>query len=179
MVKDANRDDNKKKSTAIRKIILVERTRRSHKRILQAPGSKRGGSLSKIEVPIEYNGKIVGWKTLCETEEVHEAIVARNIKHLDQASETPFGSGEGYEHLHGPDRWKNMHDITNRVSKFKGATEEINKWIDSLQRAYGPNKLRRVVDHINEPITAQEFVFFCRKKGEHQIFPKWLSYRPL
>ena len=50
-----------------------------------------------------------------------------------------------------------MQDITDGVSKFKGETEEINKWVDSLQRAYDPIKLRHVVDHINEPIKAQEF----------------------
>ena len=74
---------------------------------------------------------------------------------------------------------KNMQDITDGVNKFKGATEKINKWVDSLQRVYDPNKLRRAVDHISEPITAQEFVIFFVKKGEHRIFPNWLSYRPL
>ena len=51
---------------------------------------------------IEVNSEVVGWLTLYETEDVHKAIIKCNIKHLEQAKETPFGQGEGYDHLHGP-----------------------------------------------------------------------------
>ena len=85
---------------------------------ISSPWTKKGGSLSKIEIPIEHNGEIVGWKTICETKEVHEAIVARNIEHFDQASPTPFGSSEGYNYLHGPNRWTHMKEITEGKSGF-------------------------------------------------------------
>ena len=99
MIQDADKADDNKRARAIRKIKHVEKTRRMHRRISQALGSKRGNSLAKIEVPIELEGRTVGWKTLCGTDKVRQAIIEIKIKHLDQASETPFGSREGYDHL--------------------------------------------------------------------------------
>ena len=51
MIQDNDKNDEKKKASAIRRIKHIEKTRRMHKRISQTLGSKRGGSLSKIEVP--------------------------------------------------------------------------------------------------------------------------------
>ena len=62
--------------------------------------------MSKIEVLVERDGDIVGWETICEAQEVHEAIVAQNTEHFGQASTTPFGSGEGYDPLQGTNQWE-------------------------------------------------------------------------
>ena len=96
--------------------------------------------MSKIEVLIERDGDIVGWKTICEAQEVHEAIVAWSIEHFDQASPTTFGNGDGYDHLHGT-----KNKITNGTSSFQGESEELNKW-ENLKWKYDPVKLRNEVE---------------------------------
>ena len=62
------------------------------------------------------NGEIIGWRTICDGEEVHSAIIERKMEHLEKAKPTLFGSSVGYDHLHGEDRLVNMENISRGKS---------------------------------------------------------------
>ena len=65
-------------------------------------GRHKNNRLTRIEVPEEEDdGNLRGWRVLCTEAEVHDMILSRNHKHMNQASETPFGHGKGYEALYG------------------------------------------------------------------------------
>ena len=115
-------------------------------------GSRKCGSLDKIEVSIESNWEIIGREILCETEEFHKAIIEK-IRHLEQAKKTPFGQGEGYDHLHGLRWWKNTKNINDGKSMFYSDFEEINKWVAELKKAYKTVKLKKEAEIISSPIT--------------------------
>ena len=70
------------KAKAIKNIKHIDKTNRTHGRIVQALGSKRGSFLHKIEVPIEQDSEIIGWKALCKNEVHSSDIIEPNMKHL-------------------------------------------------------------------------------------------------
>ena len=61
-----------------------------HSKISRVLDSKRGSSKSKIEVPIEADNEIVGWKTIRDADTMHDTNIERNIYHLEQARPTPL-----------------------------------------------------------------------------------------
>ena len=48
-----------------------------HVKIARVLGSKISSSLLKIEVPIDENGKITGWKIPCTANKVHDTIIEK------------------------------------------------------------------------------------------------------
>ena len=82
-----------------------ERQRWRYRRIKKALKKINGPGLMAIDAPIyDENGDIVAWDTLTKKDDVHQRIMDRNNKHLSQATDTPFGDGEGYEKLNGEDK---------------------------------------------------------------------------
>ena len=93
-------------------------------------------------------------------------VIQRNINHLQQASPTPFGHGKGYELLHGPERHITADKILNGTLEWKYPMEEVNEWVDQLQRAYKEDELQQEVDNINRPISEDEFIKYFKNKDE-------------
>ena len=96
------------------------------------------------------DGEITGWDVLCTKASIHDQIVRRNHEHMNQASATPFGNGDGYDALHGSARQTVMDQIHNGELKWKDPVEEVNQWVDELQATYDQEKLADEVNQIRE-----------------------------
>ena len=112
------------------------------------------GGLALVDVTILHDdGTIGGWESITDPKRLHDMVIERNINHLQQASPTPFGHGKGYDLLHGPERHTTAEKILNGTLEWKYPMEEVNKWVEQLQRAYKEDKLQQEVDNINCPIS--------------------------
>ena len=82
-IDEADKNDDKKLASALHRIKHIEKTRHMHRKITSTLGSKCGTSLARIEVLYVIKGEKIGWRTLCTGKEVHEAIISRNLSHLE------------------------------------------------------------------------------------------------
>ena len=61
----------------------------------------KNAGLTNLDFPIyDHERKILGWESIITKEEIHQALIEMNSQHLNQAQDTPFGHGEGYNLLH-------------------------------------------------------------------------------
>ena len=111
-------------------------------------------------------GEITGWDVLCTKAAIHDQIVRRNHEHMNQASATPFGNGDGYDALHGLARQTVMDQIHNGELKWKDPVEEVNRWVDELQATYNQENLADEVNQIGKAISVKEFCRFYKLKQE-------------
>ena len=95
---------------------------------------------------VNDDGEITGWDVLCTKAAIHDQIVRRNHEHMNQASATPFGNGDGYDALHGLARQTVMDQIHNGELKWKDLVKEVNQWVDELQAAYDQGNLADEVE---------------------------------
>ena len=99
---DAVKENEEVREKHIAEIKKQERCRRRFRKIKRVLHKVHGPGMMSLDAPVaDDNGDIVGWETLTRKKEVHDKIISRNDKHLSQATNTPFGSGEGYERLTG------------------------------------------------------------------------------
>ena len=96
-----------------------EKSKQMHRRILAALGKSHRGGLCKVDVPIEENGVTTQWRTVTDTRDLKYLIVDRNRECLQQADQNPFGTGEGYEMLHGEYCFINMNKILEGQFTYK------------------------------------------------------------
>ena len=106
--------NNKEARTKVIKAIKHrEASRIIHRKISQALGWHTKGKLAKVEVPVKYDGEILGWRRISDLVGVQERVVERNKNRLSQTRPTLFGSGPGFVLIHGNQRWKHMEDISS------------------------------------------------------------------
>ena len=130
LIADKHKDTPEEHKKAIEKIKNKHKSKRQFLRIKTALNRLKNSSLRRLEVPVhESDGKVMGWDVLCTKALVHERIVKRNHKHMDQASATPFGSGSGYDAIHGSARKEVMEDIHNGNLEWDDPVKEVNKWV--------------------------------------------------
>ena len=133
MLDESGKNDEEWKVKELKQIKHIDNFHRTHSKISKVMGSKRGYSLVKIQVPIEVNGDIIGWHTVCQEEEVHQSILECNLQYLKQAKLTLFGNGEGYKHLHGENMWKNMRKISEGTDEYKSDVDNVKRWSEELK----------------------------------------------
>ena len=123
----------KDKETQESHMKVIEQIKQKHRRKKQFLCIKstlnriKNSSLKRLEVPlVDDDGEITGWDVLCTKAAIHDRIVKRNHEHMNQASATPFGNGEGYDVLHGPARQTVMDQIHRGDLKWNDPVEELN-----------------------------------------------------
>ena len=100
------------------------------------------------------NREITAWQSVTAPDELNEAITQRNRRHLHQAAPTPEGHGKGYNLFHGQDRHDTARKVLEGQLEWTHPVEEVNEYIDNLQRAFDADKLQDKVKLINAVVTA-------------------------
>lgn len=162
-----NAADSDQKKAAIRQIKYRENTRWRFRRIRNTLNRINAGGLAGVDVPLYGDsGAICGWKSITESNELHQVLVDRNLEHLHQASATPIGHGEGYELFHGPDRHETARAVLEGKLEWKHPIEEVNLFVSNMERAYDPEELAEEVERINKEVTVEEFKSYFKRKDE-------------
>lgn len=152
---------------AIRLIRSREATARQFRRIRNTLGRLRSGGLAGVDVPVvSAEGEIEGWRSVTGSEELHEVVTQRNLRHLNQAASTPMGSGEGYNKFHGDERHETARKVLSGEMDWQHPVEEVNKFIENLRLAFDKDHMQVEAKKINAPVTAGEFRHFFKGKKE-------------
>ena len=86
----------------MRQIKLRESANRRFCRIRRTLNRLKTGVLAGVDVPVlDDDGKVKGWNSITDPEELHAKVAERNRTHLNQAATTPLAHGEGYQLFHG------------------------------------------------------------------------------
>ena len=117
-----------KRRKAIHQIRQRERAKRRYRKIRGVLQRLKNGGLTHLDVPIyDQEDNIIGWESVTNKEEVHQALIDRNNKHLNQAQTTPFGHGEEYQLLHDEDkREETMQALLNGEIHWRHLCEMFN-----------------------------------------------------
>ena len=108
------------------------------------------GGLSTVDIPIlGRDGSIQGWDSITVPGKLHKTVIQRNINHLQQASPTLLGSGEGYDLFHGDKRHQTAEAVLTSNLEWKYPTDEVNQQINQIQWAYNKDELKEEADVIN------------------------------
>ena len=78
------------RSKAINIIKHREQSCRIPRRISQVLGRGTNRLLTKVEVPVDVDGEVVGWRIISNPDEQQREAVERNHVHLNQAKPTPL-----------------------------------------------------------------------------------------
>ena len=142
MIAERDKNDCDSHKKAIERIKQKHKNKKQFHRIKNALKRLKKSSLKRLEVPVEdEQGWTTRWDVLCTKSAIHDRIIHRNHKHMDQESATPFGDGKGYEALHGSARQEVMDKIHAGDLVWDDPVEEVNKWIEELKAAYDQHKL--------------------------------------
>ena len=124
LISEKDRGDQESHLKALEQIKQKHRRKKQFLRIKSTLNRMKNSSLKRLEVPlVNDDGEITGWDVLCTKAAIHDQIVKRNHEHMNQASATPFGNGEGYDALHGPARQTAMDQIHQGDLKWNDPVE--------------------------------------------------------
>ena len=133
LLTELEKGNDKSRTKALKMIKFIDKSKQMHLKILAALGKSHGGDLWSVNVPIEVNRVTTGWITVTDSSDLQQLIVDRNRGHLQQAEQTPFGTGAGYEMLHGEGCFRKILD---RQFTHKLKNKEVEKWVKHLKRCY-------------------------------------------
>ena len=158
LISEKDRGDQESHKKALEQIKQKHQRKKQFLCIKSTLNRLKNSSLKRLEVPVvNEEGEITGWDVLCTKAAIHDQIVRQNHEHMNQASATPFGNGDGYDALHGPARQNVMDQIHNGELKWKDLVEEVNRWVDALQVTYDQENLADEVNQIGKAISVKEF----------------------
>ena len=93
-----------------------------------------------------------------------EDITQHDRRHLHQDALTPVGHSEGYDLFRGQDRHEIARKVLEGQLEWTHPVEEVNEYIDNLQRAFDADRLQEKVKQINAVVTAGEFRHYLKTK---------------
>ena len=158
LISEKDRTDQESHKKALEHIKQKHRRKKQFLCIKRTLNRLKNSSLKRLEVPVvNEEGETTGWDVLCTKAAIHDQIVRRNHKHMDQASATLFGSGDGYDALHGLAHKSVMDQIHKGDLKWKDPVEEVNRWVGELQAAYDGKNLIDEVNQIGKAISVDTF----------------------
>ena len=137
-IKSGDKDTETKRLEALKQIKYREKSKRRYRRIRGVLQRLKKGGITHLDIPIyDRHHNIIGWDTISSKDEVHQALINRNHKHLNQASKTPFGHGEGYNLIHDEDkREASIQAILDGTFTWKHRYDMVKTWVENLKRAY-------------------------------------------
>ena len=105
----------------------------------------------------------------------------KNRVNLIQVEQTTFGTGKGYEIVHGGDRLRNMEKIFSGDFMDKFGDREVDKWVEHLNICYNEERLQRSFKILTNPLHLQN-LYPSSKETERvpnccQVDNMWVTTR--
>ena len=161
--------NNVSKQTAITELISHEETRETFKVLRQRLKPIQRGQLQTLWVSTNDQGEFTkdteNKQILTKRDDIHAALLNRNARHLEQASETPFGKGSLRKHL----KWDGTGILAERMISGDILNDRIFRPAMQLYLESIRVKDLTQLNIVRPRIHLEDYANFWKKKRENTV----------